>query len=813
MTASSQAEPSPAGAPAIAGPTGKPVEHARGRARLAPQHLALAGVLALSTVLNVNKLSQNGYANIFYSAGVKSMLRSWHNFVFVSFDPGGLVTVDKPPLALWVQAASAKLFGFSPLSLLLPEAVIGVLAVAALYWVTTRRFGAWAAVAGALTLAVFPSFVAVSRENGVDPLLILLLILACGAGLRACETGRWRTLVWCGVLVGLAFNTKTLAAYLVVPGLAAAYLLCAPGAIARRLSQLAVAGLAMLVVSFAWIAFVEITPASKRPYVGSSTNNTELGLTFSYNGFGRVEGQAGGPGHVAVLPGAYVPSAQQRAVDAAAAHAASHPHPAASPQRQRHPLAPCARRGRSSDERRTGANTHAQADRIHGQGKKPDPVRWRPAPVATVRRGTRRSSRMDAPVRLLRTARRGATGVPPGVAKRDRRRLAPRCCVLGGWFIVEAVVLSLSKGIVHPYYVSALAPGTGAIAGAGVVAFVELARGERRRIWGLALTACAVATTVVAQVALLHREHYMVWFVPILVAGAAVGLCALLALRRLAAPAVALTFLLLLVAPTAYSATTWLAPAEGTFPAAGPKHDAGAGAYGVSERDLRIDSALSSYVSTHDPGTRWALLTVASDTASPMILFGLHAGALGGYSGTDPAVNGPGLAHLVASGQARYVLLGGEYSLRGGNRATRPSSRHARSWRPRNGTVRSRIRSASCCLTAPGARTRLERRRLSTLKQPQKDRGGKPSRTAPSRGSRPSGGRPPRRRRSRAARPAPRRPGCRSAARCRLRARADRASARDPQPGATTRRSGSTAPRHPRSNRAASGPGSGIPLR
>ena len=130
------------------------------------------------------------------------------------------------------------------------------------------------------------------------------------------------------MLVGLAFNTKTLAAYLVVPGIAVGYLVCAPGSIPRRLGQLAVAGLAMLVVSFAWIAFVELTPASKRPYVGSSTNNTELGLTFAYNGFGRVEGQAGGPGQVAVLPGAYVPAARQRAVNAAARAAA------ASPQRQ-----------------------------------------------------------------------------------------------------------------------------------------------------------------------------------------------------------------------------------------------------------------------------------------------------------------------------------------------------------------------------------------------------------------------------------------------------------------------------------------------
>src|SRR6202790_5399591 len=203
--------------------------HARAgalRARVEPHHLVLAAVLGLSGVLNIYRLSQNGYANIFYSAGVKSMLRSLHNFVFVSYDPGGLVNVDKPPLGLWLQAASAKLFGFSPLSLLLPEAIMGVLAVALLYRVMAPRFGSAAALASALALAVFPSFVAVSRDNGVDTLLILLMIGACGAALKACETGRWRTLLWCGVLVGLAFNTKTLATFLIVPGIALAYLVC-----------------------------------------------------------------------------------------------------------------------------------------------------------------------------------------------------------------------------------------------------------------------------------------------------------------------------------------------------------------------------------------------------------------------------------------------------------------------------------------------------------------------------------------------------------------------------------------------------------
>jgi 4-amino-4-deoxy-L-arabinose transferase-like glycosyltransferase len=642
---------------------------------IVPRRLALAGVLALSAVLNVNKLAQNGYANIFYSAGVKSMLRSWHNFLFVSFDPGGLVTVDKPPLALWVQAASAKLFGFSPLSLLLPEAIVSVLTVAALYWVMSRRLGPWAAVAGALTLAVFPSFVAVSRENGVDPVLILLLVLACGAGLSACESGRWRTLVGCGVLIGLAFNTKTLAAYLVVPPIALAYLVCAPGSIPNRVWKLAVAALAMLVVSFAWIAVVELTPASQRPYVGSSTNNTELGLTFEYNGFGRVEGQVGGPNSVVVRPGAYVPAAQERAVAAKAAHATSIP-PAPSTAHEPTPtLKPIVTRGREKDPIPFGGPP--RLFRLFGVGLG-DQAGWMLPFALFGLLGLALLIVLDQRSKLPRerpAPDEEPTALEPvastGPAARHDLRLAAML-VLGGWFLVEAVVLSLSKGIVHPYYVSGLAPGTGAMAGAGTVAFVELARGRSaRRIVGLALMGCAVASTVVVQVVLLHREHYLEWFIPLLVVGAAVGICALLALRRLALPAVACTFLLLLVAPTAYSATTWLAPAEGTFPAAGPRHDPGPGAYGVNARDEGIDRALSDYVSTHDPGSRWALLTVASDTAAPMMLFGLDAGALGGYSGTDPAVDGPELARLVAAGKARYVLLGGEYSLRGGNRATR----------------------------------------------------------------------------------------------------------------------------------------------
>jgi 4-amino-4-deoxy-L-arabinose transferase-like glycosyltransferase len=627
------------------------------RRRPAPHHIALAGVLALSAVLNTYRLSQNGYANIFYSAGVKSMLRTLHNFVFASFDPGGLVTIDKPPLALWVQAGSAKLFGFSPLSLLLPEAIVGVLTVALLYRLLARRFGPAAGLAGALALAVFPSFVAVSRDNGVDPLLVLLMLLACGAGLRAAETGRWRTLLWCGALVGLAFNTKTLAAYLVVPGIALAYVVCAPGSISRRVTQLLAAGLVMVAVSAAWLAFVDLTPASQRPYVGSSTNNSELGLTFAYNGFGRVNGQVGGPGHIPVGSGALV-STHRRA---------AHHTPATPRKVATHSLSPILPNGRNRYPIPFGGPLGPL--RLFGLGLG-DQGGWM-LPFAFFG--------LLAMALLIFTDRESrGPGAPPtrpsglrapalGQSRRDPRLAAT--LVLGGWFLAEAAVLSLSKGIVHPYYISALAPGAAAMTGVGAVALVDLAEG-RRRDWRRALIPCAVAATVLAQVVLLRREHYLHWFVPLLIAGAVVGVGALLTLRRLAPLAMALTFALLLVAPTAYATTTWLAPVEGTFPAAGPTQAAGAGGIGVGGNSLRIYRELLRYVSAHGVSSRWAILTDASVTAAPFILLDLDAGALGGYGGTDPVLDGRGLAQLVSRGQARYVLLGGEYSTRGGNRAT-----------------------------------------------------------------------------------------------------------------------------------------------
>jgi len=640
-------------------------------ARVRPQHAALACVLALSAVLNTYRLAQNGYANDFYSAAVKSMLGSLHDFLYASFDPGGLVTIDKPPLAVWVQVASAKLFGLSPLSVLLPEAIISTIAVALLYRVVARRLGAAAGLVAALSLAVFPSFVAVSRDNGVDPLLIALLILACGAALNATESGRWRSLIGCAVLVGLAFNTKTLAAYLVLPGIALGYLLCAPGPVRRRAWRLAVAGAVTLAVSFAWIAFVELTPATQRPYVGSSTDNSELGLTFDYNGLGRVEGETGGPGRTPVAQGGGLPIPPRPT-----------PHPALV--------------GRSTPIWSPGAGAAPAASTSVSKylpngrlavpvvfGKAPGPLRLFQAdlngqgawllPFALI-------GMLALAALVLGQARARAPATAASTLERVRRdRRTAALVVFGGWLLVELAVLSLSKGIVHPYYISAVGPGAAAMVGAGAVAFASFAR---RRHPALALLALGVLASVAVQLVILDEQHYMRWFEPVLIVLVAIGMAALAA-RRLASAAIALVLGALLVAPSVYASTTWLAPVEGTFPAAGPHEAIGYGKYGLGAPELRVDRSLMRYVSNHRPGTRWALLTVSSPTAAPMILLGLRAGALAGYSGTDPALDGPQLARMVARHEARYVVLGGAYASRGGNLASKAVLRSCRFVPPR----------------------------------------------------------------------------------------------------------------------------------
>jgi 4-amino-4-deoxy-L-arabinose transferase-like glycosyltransferase len=255
----------------------------------------LVGVLGIAAVLNLWGLSINGWANTYYAAAVRSMSTSWHDFLFASLDKSGLMTVDKPPLGLWVQALSVRVFGFHPLSILVPQALMGVLAVGLLYDLTRRRFGRAAGFAAGIALAITPITVAISRHNNPDQLLILCCVAALWFALRALETGRTRWLVWCGVCVGLGFETKMAVALMVVPGIAAAYLWVAPRGRLRAIRQMLTGGVALLVVGGAWPLLVTLTPAADRPWISGTSDNSIWSLIFGYNGLGRLAGQTGGP--------------------------------------------------------------------------------------------------------------------------------------------------------------------------------------------------------------------------------------------------------------------------------------------------------------------------------------------------------------------------------------------------------------------------------------------------------------------------------------------------------------------------------------
>lgn len=249
---------------------------------------ALLAILVLAAALYTWGLGASGNAYQYYSAAVLSGTKSWQAFFFASLDPASFITVDKPPLALWIIGLTARIFGFNTWTLLLPQVIEAVAAVAVLYVAVRRTVGLRAALVAALVLTLTPITVAISRDNTPDPLLVLLLVLAGWAALEATRSGSVRLLLVAAVLVGFAFNTKMLQAYLVVPALALTYVVAAPGSTLRRLGHLLAAGAALAVSSLWWLLIVDVIPAGSRPYIGGSANNTFLDSVIGANGIGRL---------------------------------------------------------------------------------------------------------------------------------------------------------------------------------------------------------------------------------------------------------------------------------------------------------------------------------------------------------------------------------------------------------------------------------------------------------------------------------------------------------------------------------------------
>ncbi|MGD0981347.1 MAG: glycosyltransferase family 39 protein [Solirubrobacteraceae bacterium] len=261
-------------------------------ARVAPELIVLIGA---SATLNFWDLSLNRWANTYYAAAVRSMSTSWHNFLYASLDPSGVMSVDKPPLTFWIQALSVRVFGYHPLSILIPDALMGVATVVLIYDLVRRLFGRPAGFIAGLALATTPMTVAMSRHNNPDVLVALFCVAALWFFVRAVQDGRTRWIVLSGVMVGLGFEAKMGIALVVVPGIVLAWLVLRPRGWRRALDQLIAGGIAMTVVGGAWPLLVALTPADNRPWLSGTANNNILSLIFDYNGFGRVSGQSGGP--------------------------------------------------------------------------------------------------------------------------------------------------------------------------------------------------------------------------------------------------------------------------------------------------------------------------------------------------------------------------------------------------------------------------------------------------------------------------------------------------------------------------------------
>jgi 4-amino-4-deoxy-L-arabinose transferase-like glycosyltransferase len=257
------------------------------------QRPALFALLAATAVLYFWNLTASGFGNSFYAAAVQAGTQSTKAWLFGSLDAGNIITVDKPPAALWVGVAFARIFGFSSFSVLAPQALMGVGSVAVLYATVRRTSGPAAGLLAGAGLALTPVAALIFRFNNPDALLTLLMIVGAYFVVRALEKANPRWLMLAGVAIGFGFLTKMLQAFLVLPAFALAYLISAPTSLGKRLLHLLGAGVAVVVSAGWYIALVELWPASTRPYIGGSTNNSLLELALGYNGLGRILGTDG----------------------------------------------------------------------------------------------------------------------------------------------------------------------------------------------------------------------------------------------------------------------------------------------------------------------------------------------------------------------------------------------------------------------------------------------------------------------------------------------------------------------------------------
>jgi 4-amino-4-deoxy-L-arabinose transferase-like glycosyltransferase len=574
--------------------------------------LGLATLLAGTALLYLWDLGAEDWANTYYSGAVRAMSQNWTAFFFGSTDAGGTVTVDKPPAALWVMALSARIFGLSSWSVLVPQALMGVAAVALLHASVRRVAGPGAALLAGAAFALTPVAVLMFRYNNPDALLVLLLVAAAYATVRATERASTRWLVLAGALVGVAFLAKMLQAFVVLPALALAYLVAAPTGVWRRVRRLLAAGLAVVVAAGWWVALAELWPASSRPYIGGSETNSVLDLTFGYNGLGRIFGGGRGGPRPEPPPGEVPPGAVVVGPGDGFGGAAGWSRPF--------------------------------GEQVGGQ------VSWL-LPAALVL--------LVACLVLTRRA-----------ARTDRLRAS--LLLWGGWTVVTAAVFSFAQGIFHPYYTVALAPGVAALVGIGATMLWRLRAAWPVR---LTLVVTVAGTAAWAAVLLSRTPEFVPWLRWVVVAAGAVAALALVAevwTRRAAVVAALAVVVAAAAGPAAYAADTITSTHRGGNPTAGPATGAEPGGVHIGPGrgpGAGPDGPGGGPGPASDPelvallrgaGTTWSAATTSASAGAGLALAsGTDVMGIGGFNGGDPAPTPERFRELVAAGEVRYFVDGG----------------------------------------------------------------------------------------------------------------------------------------------------------
>jgi 4-amino-4-deoxy-L-arabinose transferase-like glycosyltransferase len=635
-------------------------------------YLALAGITLISIFMNFYQLGAGGYGS-YYPPAVRSMMDNWHNFFFASYDPGGFVTVDKPPVGFWLDVISAKIFGFNSMSILIPQALCGVLAVLLLYYLVRRHFGVVAGLIAALVLAVSPVSIVTNRNITIDSILALVLLAGAWTTLRAAETGKLRWLLFTALIVGIGFNIKMMEAYLVLPAFGVLYLVAAPHGIWKRVGHLALAALLLLAVSFSWIAAVDMTPASQRPYVDSTTDNSELTLALGYNGVERLLGGVfGGRGGFGGGRGRFPNGTPPRFTGNGSTNTGATPPNGAAPG------------GTSPNGGTTGSNANN-------------------AQNAAIQRAIQRAQAAGGPGGLFATGNAGplrlflqplagqiAWFLPLALlgllALLWQRRLRfqnfqedrqQQSMVLWGMWVLTMGIFFSVAGFFHPYYMTEMAPGIAALVGIGLVMMWQ---DYRRNGWKGWLLPLALAVTIVEQVYILSAyPTWGSWMIPLLVVLGVLGVGTLVVARllphlrlseisgssnkgRLLMASVGIGMLALLIGPMVWGAIPVLAHTQGDVLSAGPQGGGDFGGFGGrNAANSNANAKLISYLEANQGNAKFLVAVPSSQGNTDQLIIATNKPvmSLGGFSGSDPILTTSQLAAMVKNGTVRFFLLNG----------------------------------------------------------------------------------------------------------------------------------------------------------